>query len=229
MKFISWLEEKKKTKESLPPTATSSPTRGANQDQTGFRPSGDTADYTISDEKVNEISAELVGRVNKARLTKPSKTPAATRTLQKTVTKKWLMSKVGKVKKELDEYEGPDNWEENTPSTRKATSIELANMAGAVHMPHMKIKEASMVSAVNKDSRIQPVNIADNTPRKGSSAVSKRIISGLQASANRRVATLDQSAQRQKEQSAKDREQEVARRQREAEKRQGKRDASNNQ
>ena len=228
MKFISWLEEKKKTKESLPTTATSSPLRGANQDQTGFRPSGDTADYTISDEKVNEVSAELVGKVNKARLTKPSKTPKASETLQRTVTKKWLESKVGK-KKELDEYEGPDNWEENTPSSRKATSIELANMAGAVHMPHTKIKEASMLSAVNKNNRIQPVNLADNTPRKGSASVSKRIISGLQASANKRVAALDQSAQRQKEQSTKDREQEVARRQREAEKRQGKQDASNNQ
>ena len=87
-KFIQWLEEKKKgTKESLPPTVSSSPTRGANQDQSGFNGKNDVADYTISDE------------------TKPKK------------------------KGELDEYEGEDNWEENTPSERKATAIDLANLA----------------------------------------------------------------------------------------------------
>ena len=48
--FKTWLEEKKKTKESLPPTATSSPVRGANQDQSGYNGKNDTADYTISDE-----------------------------------------------------------------------------------------------------------------------------------------------------------------------------------
>jgi hypothetical protein len=48
--FIKWLEEKKKgTKESLPPTITSSPTRGANQDQSGLNDKNDAADYTISD------------------------------------------------------------------------------------------------------------------------------------------------------------------------------------
>ena len=99
-KFLNWLEEKKKgTKESLPTTATSSPTRGANQDQSGYNGKNDVADYTISDE------------------TKPKK------------------------KKELDEYEGPDNWEENTPSTRIATSVELAKLAGAVHMPHHRSEE----------------------------------------------------------------------------------------
>jgi len=50
--FKRWLEEAKKkgTKESLPPTATSSPLRGANQDQSGFNGKNDVADYTISDE-----------------------------------------------------------------------------------------------------------------------------------------------------------------------------------
>jgi hypothetical protein len=164
-KFRNWLEEAKKkgTKESLPPTATSSPTRGANQDQSGFNGKNDVADYTISDE------------------TKPKK------------------------KKELDEYEGLDNWEENPVAKRIATSKELANMAGAMHMPHQKIKEASMVAAVGAN-RIQPVNQADNTPRKGEAGVSKRIISGLQSSANRRVSALDKAAQDEKNQSEKNKE-----------------------
>lgn len=49
-KIKSKNQEKKKGK-SVPiaPTATSSPLRGANQDQSGFNVSRDTADYTISD------------------------------------------------------------------------------------------------------------------------------------------------------------------------------------
>ena len=46
-------EGKKKGKsEPAPPTATSSPLRGANQDQSGFNSRNDVADYTISDEKI---------------------------------------------------------------------------------------------------------------------------------------------------------------------------------
>lgn len=45
--------KKKKDKKSEPqtPTVVSSPLRGANQDQSGFGVSHNTADYTISDEK----------------------------------------------------------------------------------------------------------------------------------------------------------------------------------
>ena len=52
--FSSWIDEAKKkgTKESLPPTASSSPTRGANQDYSGVGVKHDVADYTISDEKI---------------------------------------------------------------------------------------------------------------------------------------------------------------------------------
>ena len=167
--FIKWLEEAKKkgTKEASPTTATSSPLRGANQDQTGFRPNGDTADYTISDSVV------------------------------------------------------PDSWE-NSERKRIETvkrMIKSDERYGAKHMPHTKIKEASMNPAVGAN-RIQPVNQADNTPRKGAAGISKRIITGLQASANKRVSALDQAAQQQKDQATKDREQEVARRQKEAEARQ---------
>jgi hypothetical protein len=55
--------------------------------------------------KLNELSAELVGKVNKKRLEKPSKTAAAHATLTRAVRKKWLESEVGKLKEEeqLDE------------------------------------------------------------------------------------------------------------------------------
>lgn len=55
LKFRGWIAESRKKKdrksENTPPTPTSSPIRGANQDQRGFGVTGDVADYTISDEK----------------------------------------------------------------------------------------------------------------------------------------------------------------------------------
>lgn len=59
--FAQWLEEKKKgKKESLPPTVVSSPLRGQNQDQSGFNTHSNVTDYTISDEKINELSPETL-------------------------------------------------------------------------------------------------------------------------------------------------------------------------
>jgi len=55
LNFSMWLAESRKKKtgklENTPPTTTSSPIRGANQDQSGFGVKHNTADYTISDEK----------------------------------------------------------------------------------------------------------------------------------------------------------------------------------
>jgi hypothetical protein len=100
MKYFSqWIvEAKKKSKQSMPTTPTSAPLRGQNQDQSGYNGKNNVADYTISDEKIDELSPELVGKVNKARLEKPSKTPAASKTLSAAVRKAWLKSKVGIVK-----------------------------------------------------------------------------------------------------------------------------------
>lgn len=53
--FTQWLNEKKKTRESMPTTNTSSPLRGANQDYSGVNTKNDNADYTISDEKKMEM------------------------------------------------------------------------------------------------------------------------------------------------------------------------------
>tara|TARA_R110000868_G_scaffold44288_6_gene148062 strand:- start:2136 stop:2408 length:273 start_codon:yes stop_codon:yes gene_type:complete len=49
---------------------------------------------------INEISAELVGKVNIARLDKPTKNIAAQRTLSTAVKKAWLKSSVGKIKED---------------------------------------------------------------------------------------------------------------------------------
>ena len=49
---------------------------------------------------INEVSPELVGKVNKARLSKPAKTSAAQKTLDKAVKKAWLKSSVGKIKED---------------------------------------------------------------------------------------------------------------------------------
>lgn len=58
------------------------------------------ADKLTKEEVMNEISAKLVGKVNKARSVggKPSKTPAADATRTRAVVKKWLDSDVGKLK-----------------------------------------------------------------------------------------------------------------------------------
>lgn len=98
--FAQWIEEKKKNGK-LPQatTPTSAPLRGQNQDQSGYNGKNNVADYTISDEKINELSPELVGKVNKARAVggKPSKTLAASKTLSMAVRKAWLKAKAGAV------------------------------------------------------------------------------------------------------------------------------------
>jgi hypothetical protein len=179
-KFIQWLEEKKKgTKESLPSTVSSAPTRGANQDQSGFNGKNDVADYTISDE---------------------------------TKSKK---------KKELDEYEGPDNWEENPPAIRSATATELANLAGAVHLPHHKIKESAMVTGEPMSGKVQAkVSMGGSMPKSHSA---------LQAAASQRVVArdkadraIDKEQQKQHEQQVKQRETEAKNRKTEVQKQQPK-------
>ena len=56
---------------------------------------------------LNELSPELVGKVNKSRLHKTSKTVAAQKTLNLAVKKAWLKTKVGTVKEEGEA--GPAN------------------------------------------------------------------------------------------------------------------------
>ena len=51
-------------------------------------------------EQVDEVSAGLVGKVNKARLDKPAKTEKANETRGKAVKKAWLASKVGEMKEQ---------------------------------------------------------------------------------------------------------------------------------
>ena len=51
-------------------------------------------------ENLRELSPELVGKINKARLFKAAKSAAAERTLNRAVKKAWLKSKVGIVKED---------------------------------------------------------------------------------------------------------------------------------
>jgi len=99
--LTQWIDEKKKSsRQPMATTPTSAPLRGQNQDQSGTNVKNNTADYTISDEKINELSPELVGRVNKARTVdnKPSKTDTAKKTLSTAVNKAWIKSKAGTIK-----------------------------------------------------------------------------------------------------------------------------------
>ena len=139
--FNGWLNEAKKkgTKETSPPTTNSSPTRGANQDQSGFNVKNNTADYTISDEKINELSPKLVGKVNKARSVggKPSKTEAASKTLSAAVRKAWLKSKVGHVKEAaMVSTAGADR---STPGNMKATGKSPSSMQRAADSRRMAL------------------------------------------------------------------------------------------
>jgi hypothetical protein len=66
--LTQWIEEAKKkgTKDSSPPTVTSSPLRGANQDQSGFNGKNSVADYTISDEKIKTRNVKEAAMVSTA-------------------------------------------------------------------------------------------------------------------------------------------------------------------
>jgi hypothetical protein len=86
IKFSQYINEKKATKDSIATTATSSPLRGQNQDQSGYSPSHSTADYTISDskkakvkeddniDKVNAVAAALKSMSTSSSNTAPSST-----------------------------------------------------------------------------------------------------------------------------------------------------------
>lgn len=183
-----WLEERSKKKSVTEPrnqtTNTSSPTRGANQDYSGVGVKNDTADYTISDEKINELSPELVGRVNKLRALgpdiakgippKPHKTQAGYETLKKAV------DKAGGVKR-VKEYT-PPKFEEET------------------------INE--LVAGVG-DVRIKPVNMAHQSGKNKSTNAPSNVYK-MQSAADTRVAQLDKAAQQQKDQQEKDREKQTA-------------------
>lgn len=151
--FSSWLEEKKKTKESQVTTATSSPIRGANQDQSGYNGKNNVADYTISDETV------------------------------------------------------PDSWEDNSPQKRIATVKKLIKQDqryGAVHKPHSKIREAvnEIVSGVS-GTRITPVNM--KTSGHSGTKDTPQIAHSMQHAADARRASLDKSAQQEKDRLEKER------------------------
>ena len=78
--------------------------------------------------QINEVSVELVGRVNKARAieNKPSKTKAAAQTLSLAVRKAWLKSKAGAVKEEYIGAE-PASKNKDNPSNRFVGTTALTD------------------------------------------------------------------------------------------------------
>ena len=114
--------------------------------------------------------------------------------------------------KEIDEYEGPDNWEENPVSKRISTAKELANLAGAIHMPHVKIKEAAMISGEPISTKAQAkVSMGGPMPQTHSA---------LQSDASKRVVQRDKADQAMDKQQQKQQEQQIKQRQTDAAKRQ---------
>ena len=154
-KFSDWMNEGKKgTKDSLPPTVTSAPIRGPNQDQSGVNDKNNVANYTISDSKkpvkeetdpgfqLDEISPELVGKVNKARTIdkKPSKTPEAAKTLRNAVNKAWIKSKVGTVKEGILAGVGKT----------RIKPVNMAQKTGGTKEPNAPSNVGSMQTAANQ-------------------------------------------------------------------------------
>jgi len=84
--------------------------RKRREDPVADRPGKGGAPVNVrTEETLHEISAELVGKVNKARLTKPAKTAEADKTRAIAVKKAWLRAKAGEVKEQYIE-------EKNTPT-----------------------------------------------------------------------------------------------------------------
>lgn len=81
------------------------------------------------EENIDEISSELVGKVNKARAIggKPSKTTAASKTLSNAVNKAFVNSKVGVTKEEVSNGETISN-NSNDPSSRFVGSDSLTQV-----------------------------------------------------------------------------------------------------
>lgn len=228
--FTKWLEEgKKKTKESLPPTVTSSPLRGQNQDQSGYNGKNDVADYTISDEtkpkKINELSTDTLKSYKEKAAVSNDKSPQ--QSYNRLVGNARATRKIAAFKEpDLDEFV-PDNWEDNSASKRRHTVkdlLKLGDRHGAV-----EFKESSMMAAVG-DTRITPVNMGQSTG-KSKEPNAPPNVNRLQAAANSRVIKLDKASQKQKDDSEQNKEQEIAKRQSAAKSRQsqtqGNPDASN--
>jgi hypothetical protein len=138
--FTQWIEEKKKSKkESIPPTITSSPLRGPNQDYNGVGVKHDVANYTISDEKINELSPKLVGKVNKARAINgiPSKTVTASKTLANAVRKAFL-----KTKSVNEMVAGVGN--------TRIKPVNMAQKTGSTQEPNAPSNAGSLQAATNQ-------------------------------------------------------------------------------
>jgi hypothetical protein len=121
----------------------------------------------IKEEEINELSPELVGKVNKARTVggKPSKTDVAKRTLQKAVNKAWVKTKVGVVKEmiagvganrikpvNMGQTTGGQKKEPNAPSNVNRLQAAANSRVSALDQAAQKQKE---LQQKNKEDEIK--------------------------------------------------------------------------
>jgi hypothetical protein len=201
--FSSWLEEKK-TKESLPDTATSSPVRGQNQDQSGFNGKNDVADYTISD-SAGPDSWEK---------NSPQKRVATVRKIIKQDARYAAVPMPhSKIKEEVvmeisDKLIGKVNKARALQNKPSKTPVANATLQRAVRRAFIKTPKPvnEVIAGVGK-TRITPVSMktSGHTGTKGSPTAAH----SMQHAADARRIQLDKMAQREKDRAKSDREQKV--------------------
>ena len=86
---------------------------------------------------LNELSPQLVGKVNKARLDRPAKSPAARATLDKAVKKAWLKSKVGTMKEDLGGGPGSPTTGGGPPANHAGAETSTTNVHWSKRQPRI--------------------------------------------------------------------------------------------
>ena len=180
--FAQWLEEKKKIKESTPPSKNSAPIKGANQDQSGVNTKNDNADYTISDAYDPNHPDNIRKR-------------AALKTALDNIDAHYKKSEnqIGHIKAKTKEFRanhaGFNKWLSDrgrqNPHKEETEITELVSGVGDVRTTPDNMKSTGHTGTSNTPSNAR----------------------AMQSSADKRRMQLDKLAQRQKDQQEKDREQ----------------------
>jgi hypothetical protein len=138
----------------------------------------------LDEDLLNELSTQLVGKVNKTRLTTPSKTKAAAETLNKAVKKVWSKTKVGAAEYNIEEVKEPTGklkdacWNGYTAVGMKMKNgrkvpncVPVKEQTKTPHetSKHFKTPETSELQSVDKndpDSRLMGTSSATEIYRK---------------------------------------------------------------
>ena len=182
--FSGWIEESKKKgkKEPSPPTVTSSPLRGQNQDQSGHNVKNDTADYTISDEYDPNHPDNIRKR-------------AALKTALDNIDAHFKKpeNQIGHIRAKTKEYRSNHAGFNKWLSDRGRKN------------PHKEETEISELVAGVGDVRSTPGNMKKTSNSGTSNSPSNA--GSMQSAADKRRMQLDKLAQRQQDKQEKDREQ----------------------